>query len=690
LNQDGDGAFDRLAARFGVINSYRDYDGNEMAAPVKTKRMLLSAMGIHPATESEAASILASLEAADAEMRTAREHIVACRATSSIPLKGQCDWRLIDENGQEIGTGIASGKIDLPALESGVYQVSLTDGSGSENTTLIAAPPCAPSAKDITGSKRLWGVTAALYGLRSGRNSGIGNFSDLGEAAEALGRNGAQFLGINPVHALGIADRETISPYSPTSRAYYNIAHIAFEDIAELEGSVRLRRFLNENALELKKLREAELVDYAALLPIRDFVLKELYAIYAEIAPELGGNREFVEFVAASGDGLRTFGLYETLSETFGPDSRKWPAEYQSPDSREVRAFLRTHEKRIGFHCWLQWIADRQLAAAQSRAKASGMSIGLYLDVSVGSRPGGAESWANPSAVAVGVSLGAPPDAFSPQGQNWNLSPFSPEGLRRSRYQPFISMLRSAMRHAGMVRIDHVLGLSRSFWIPAAGEQGGYVRYPLEAMLAIVAIEAERNRTVVIGEDLGLVAPEFREKLQTGGLYGCAVMQFERHDGRFRDPVKWRETSMGSFGTHDTPTFRGFCQARDIEWSTRLSRGKKENPDQVKTERQSALRALFDATVPNVDGKDNGKGMSGDRMHAALADAGSDLVAVQLDDVLETIEQQNLPGTIDEHPNWRRRYPVPVENLGADERLVRVGRIMEKAGRSATAHTGTR
>jgi 4-alpha-glucanotransferase len=238
-------------------------------------------------------------------------------------------------------------------------------------------------------------------------------------------------------------------------------------------------------------------------------------------------------------------------------------------------------------------------------------------------------------------------------------------------------MLRSAMRHAGMVRIDHALGLARSFWIPETGEPGGYVRYPLESLLAIIAIEAERNETIVVGEDLGLVAPKFREKLQSAGLYGCAVMQFEQHDGRFHDPRGWREMSLGSFGTHDTPTFEGYRQARDVEWGLRLSRGRQGNAQEIRGERRSALDTLFSSM--DIDGAHGDL----DNMHNGLARAGSAMVAVQLDDALGMTEQQNLPGTIDEHPNWRRRYEIEVDSLAKDARINRLVPIMQSARRSA-------
>jgi 4-alpha-glucanotransferase len=419
---------------------------------------------------------------------------------------------------------------------------------------------------------------------------------------------------------------------------------------------------------------------------IRDRLLEILFERYCTVRGRLEASRDFSSFVEEGGENLRLFALYEAVSEAHGPDWRRWPASLQDPHAPGAVSFATQNEERVGFHCWLQWIADRQLAGAHKKAMAAGMALGLYLDIPVGSRPGGAESWAQPEAIASGVSLGAPPDAFSPQGQNWNLAPYSPEGLRRMQYHPISRMLRAAMRHAGMVRIDHALGLSRSFWICESGSASGYVRYPLEALLAVIAIEAERSRTIVIGEDLGLVAPEFREKLQHAGLFGCAVMQFERdREGRFHDPRAWRAMSLGSFGTHDTPTFEGFRQARDIEWGRRLSRGSLEDPAEVKARRHRALARLFGSMGIGEASAGDDAPSCVDTMHDALARSGSSIVAAQLDDVLGAVEQQNLPGTINEHPNWRRRCRLPVEKLAGAQSLSRLGKIMGGSGRGGTS-----
>jgi len=681
-------ALDRLATRFGVVETYRDFDGVEHRASPETKRALLAGIGIPVENEAEAAEILAERIAEDASRRTPREVIVPVGAPHLIRVRGVLDWRLIPEDGTGYSVnGYGDSEISLPALPGGIHRIEAEYCGGGEEITVIAAPDCAPSVADATGHNRLWGVTAALYGLRSERNLGLGDFTDLGAAAKAFATHRAAFLGINPVHALGAGDETTISPYSPTSRAFYNTAHIALDAVPEFAVSDEVRRNLDDSAGKFSALRSAELIDYHAIRSFHAGLLEQLFETFKCYSENSEPRAEFEAFLMARGEPLRLFALYEAISERFGPDWRIWPAELLTPDAPGIRSFASEQKDRIQFHCWMQWLADAQLGAAQARAKAAGMSLGLYLDLAVGARPGGAEVWAQRDALAAGISLGAPPDAFSPDGQNWALAPFSPEGLRRARYAPFVEILRATMRHAGLIRIDHALSLSRSYWTPDTGEQGGYVNYPLDAMLAVVAIEAQRAGTIVVGEDLGLVPADFRDRIAKAGLYGCAVIQFERDlHGGFYDPRLYRQKSLACFGTHDTPTFNGFCFARDIECWARLHRKQPADAPAVRVERIYALARLLES-MDVQGGPDPTRAplptpVSSDLMHRALAGAGSALVAVQLDDVLGAYEQQNLPGTIDEHPNWRRRATARVEQLKDDPRVVGLGQMMSEEGRA--------
>lgn len=541
----------------------------------------------------------------------------------------------------------------------------------------VAGDP-APSIQEMTGQDRLWGMTAALYGLRSDRGTGIGDYDDLATTAEALGKHGASFLGINPVHAVGIMEHEIISPYSPSSRSAYNLDHIALDRAAEMAGLSFDSSWLDGCRDEMLR---APLIDYAHIRNIHVTALGRMFKSFQDV-----GNDCFEKFLETRGNEFLSFARFETISEMHGPDWRQWPSNLSSPDALGIQAFLGAHDERVRFHMWVQWLADMQLADAQARSVSAGMSLGLYLDIAVGVRPGGADVWANQNAMTPGVTLGAPPDAFNPNGQDWSLSPYSPSGLINSGFQPFKDMLQATMQHAGMVRIDHALGLKRGFWIPQTGEPGAYVRYPTAAMLAIVAEQARRHAVVVVGEDLGLVPPSFRDTLAQTGLYGCAVMQFERDEsGRFHDPRTYREHTLACFGTHDTPTLRGYCHGRDLEWFAELDQ---LNPDTISptvNDRQNILSERLDL---DVSADMNGKGDDSvsffqvtDKMHAELASSGSAMVAVQLDDALNLIEQQNLPGITEKHPNWRRTYPVSPSQLGSDSHILDLAETMKKAGR---------
>ena len=606
-----DAALDALADRYGIIPEFRDLSGATQQTSPETKRALLRASGI--AADTDAGLVEALAEAR--ETSPPREVIVPSGA-GYLP---DGDWRLLLEDGTE-----AEGRGTIPALPSGLHVLQVDD----ETIHLIAAPDTCPSVEKATGRTRVWGVNAPLYGLRSGDNGGFGNFRDLGRAAEALAGHGAAFIGINPVHAIGWTDRETRSPYSPTHRGFLDYAHVAMDGLGP--GP------------------EGEFADRLAFLRDHRDRLETMFATFS-------GDDRFDSFRTNGGDELTAFARHEALTEQHGADWRSWP---QDPGPAPA--------DRVRFHMWLQWRADMQLRAAQERARRAGMAFGLYLDLAVGARRYGAESRCGGDAVARGVSLGAPPDHLGPDGQNWQLMAYAPRKLAERRYAPWRQVVRRAMRHAGILRIDHVLGLARSYWIPDDGSPGGYVRQPMDTFLALLAIEAERTGTVIIGEDLGLVPDGLRAALAARGLYGCSVLQYERDgEGRLRDPRASRRDALLAFGTHDTPTMRGFRQGRDIDWWRRLG--------WIDADGEARARARRATDIGALDG-------FGD-VHAAMAASPAAMLSVQMDDLSGEVEAQNLPGTVDGHPNWQRRCRVPVEGMRDDPVLRETGTIMDSNGR---------
>lgn len=667
-----DAALAELAAAHGVALHWQDLAGLEHGASPETQRALLAAMGVPAATGPEIVEALHAYHAAEDERCLPREIVAPADVVLTVPVPAAVEWRLLCEDGEAL-SGRAGEAIRLTP-RAGIHRLTV----GEEACLLIAAPGRAPDVLELTGRRRVWGATGPLYGLRSARNLGVGDYADLAAAVESLGPLGADFLGVNPVHARGAASADN-SPYSPSSRIAYDTGLIAVDRVAGAESCEAARLILARNDKALSAARAADFADYDLRASIIGPLLRAIFDETCGAASKPGPDPD-----AAAGPTAR-FALFEALSLAHGKDWRRWPEALRDPASRKTRAFADRHADEVRFHLWLQAIAGSQIAAAQKRALGAGMALGLYLDVAVGVRPDGADVWTEQTAFARDVSLGAPPDSFSPDGQNWTLAPFSPRGLRETGYRSFVDMLRAAMANAGVIRIDHVLGFRRAFWLPEGVAPGGYVDYPLDALLAITRIEAARAGCLVVGEDLGSVPEGLRDRLADSGLLGCAVVQFERDGEGFRPPSQYRPNSIASFGTHDVPTLRGWWAGHDIGLRAAIQETASAEVStamaQRRCDRAALARMLADEDgAPETVDPEDGSAVAADRigasLHAALAGARSALVAVQLDDALGALEQQNLPGTTREYPSWRRKIDVDVETMTDDPRLVAVAKIM--------------
>ena len=617
-----------LARAQGIYLEFFDLHGTKHEASPETLRALLRALGTdvdNPATANAPSEVIAF--AGDA---------------IAVPVSGGCDWALLDEGGAVVAEGRATDRIDLPPLDVGYFDLHRT-GAHPGQSFVMVRPHRAPDLASKSGTDTCWGTTGALYGLRSANNGGLGNYADLGAVAATFGRAGAQFLGVNPRHALGWAMQDIISPYSPSHRGMFNIDHIA------VEGG-------------LGPTPDGDLIDYAAFRETHRAALEAQYAQHDSAA--------FAAWCTTCSDDTRQFAEFEAISEIHGHDFRTWPAALQTPGAAAHKAA----GKRAEFHLWLQYQAETQIDAAQGAATRAGMDLGLYLDLAVGPRPDGAEVWMNADTIARGVTIGAPPDHLSPEGQSWALAAHAPGPLAQARFAPLRSMLRRLMAKCGVLRIDHALGLLRSYWLPDDGSPGGYVTQPLEALLAIITIEAHRAGCLVVGEDLGLVPDGFREAMNTSGLYSYAVWQFETTGtGEILPADTLPPYSLACFGTHDTPTLNGFWHGTDIEWWHRvgwLNSGDRAARHSHRARQRASLREICDipatARIPEV----------AEAVHGRLAGSPAALVSVQLDDVFTELEAQNLPGTINEHPNWRRRLNVPVEEMAQSPVLRHIADVM--------------
>jgi 4-alpha-glucanotransferase len=684
------GGLARLAARFGILPTYHDLYKVERPTSPDTQKALLRANGVSVDSPALIQEALDALEARDAARRLPLELIVQSGRAVTLGIGEGWAWRIVRENPNEAeveGRGI----VTVPALPHGVHRLEMyplenSRNAGQETITLIAAPAQVPLIGDVAGQERLWGVNTALYGLHAPRDSGIGDFEALASLSAGLAAQGAGFVGINPVHALGFSHDGGGSPYSPSHRGFLNTFHIALDRMPGLDHSAAAQQVLHDARAEVAALQASVTVPYQRHREVLRHRLEALFkAFRAEATP--AARAEFSAFRAERGEPLLQFALFEALTAIHGDDWRKWPVDLKDKHPRAIAKAHHALSEQVAFHAWQQWVADRQLGAAQARAKSAGMALGLYLDLAVGARRSGAEGWCESNDIATGVSVGAPPDHLSPGGQNWDLAAFAPGKLKASGYGALRRVLAETARHCGVLRIDHVLGMNRSFWAPDDGSPGGYIKQPFDAILAVIKIEAARAGTAIIGEDLGLVPSGFRETMRSHGFYGYSVLQYEKDDtGQFRNPQDTSPQVLSCFGTHDTPTLNGFRQGHDIDWWGKLGWVTPEAIAPLRTTRAqdvNSLLALNGASGNTAQTLTTDYPTLSTQVHRALAASPAAMIAVQLDDVLGCVEAQNLPGTVDEHPNWQRRYGPDIDEIAQSPSLHEIASLMNAQGRAS-------
>jgi 4-alpha-glucanotransferase len=672
-----DHALDELAVRNGVIPHFHDLEGRLQPTSVDTKRALLFANGVNIDSGGMVHQALEEMIAADARRNLPPEIICIAGQDLELAIHKSVTWRLLPEGKEENAVeGKTDNLIVIQDLPSGIHELHLDSSNHRDIVLLISAPEKAPSVFEKSGLERIWGVNLALYGLNKGDDPGIGNYKDLADVASAIGLNGGGFLGVNPVHAMGWNNPEVFSPYSPSHRGFLNTSHIAVEHIEPMSERTRALLASWKHAAQNKS---SQLVDYPGHSKFQWLILDALFKDFTKHATTVQEN-EFAKFCINEGSAAHRVAQYDCLGEKHGSDWRKWSSSLRdgidAPD---------TSDERVRFHLWLQWHAENQLQTAQLEAVSSGMGLGLYLDLAVGARQNGAEAWAEAEAIAQDVSIGAPPDHLSPAGQKWDLAAYSPKKLSTSNYRAFREILSRNMRRCGVLRIDHILGLNRSFWIPENGAPGGYIKHNFETLLAIVRLEAERNQTVVIGEDLGLVPEGFRETLLNSGIYSYSVLQYEKSEsGKFKNPSSLSPQSLTCFGTHDTPTLRGFATGGDITWWQKLNWIDESHAATIKDSRKQEVADLM-GLAPSAPQEAHATASEIDKLnssvHRAMANSPVTMVSVQFDDIEGNIDAQNLPGTIDEHPNWRRLYSTPIAAINDHPNLKHISKIMAIGGR---------
>ncbi len=677
---DARAALERRAARYGIAPQYHDIWGKPHAAFDATLAALLAEFEPEADTDRELPPVAAIAAGA------ARWSVALGIAGEARRLR----WRVVEEGGAahkgEVQCGPPAFRLEfaLP-LPSGYHRLSVAGLPGE--TLLIAAPPRCYRPPALADGGRVWGPAVQLYALRSERNWGIGDFGDLAKLVELAAERGAGIIGLNPLHALFPHNPAHASPYSPSSRLQLNVLYVdveAIEEFRECEAAQRRVRSAEFQA-RLAELRAAPLVDYAGVAAAKFEILELLYAHFRARGP----SAAFRAYQEKSGRALRLHATYEALQAHFHARSSAawgwpaWPEAFRDHDSPEVARFAAEHLERIEYYEYLQWQAELQLAQASERCRARGLAVGLYLDLAVSVDRAGSDTWTQQECYALGASVGAPPDEFNPNGQNWGLPPLRPDRLRASGYRLLIETLRANMRDAGAVRIDHVMGLMRLFWIPSgkSAAEGTYVNYALDEMMAIVALESERQRCMVIGEDLGTVAEEMRAALARYEVLSYRLLYFERGaGGAFKPSAEYPRDALVAVSTHDLATLAGWWIGRDLR--LRLELGlfpneavfEKQLIDRAQ-ERVRLMLALQHAGLlpptlaPDVTGSQTLTPALAEAIHAFVAAAPSRVMMVQLEDVIGATEQANMPGTTEQHANWKRKIPETLEQLAADGRL---------------------
>jgi 4-alpha-glucanotransferase len=592
------------------------------------------------------------------------------------------------------------------SLPLGYHRLSLVvdDESLSEMRVIIAPDACYQPQTLLDGNK-VWGLSVQLYCVRSEHNWGVGDFSDLAYLTEEAAKTGADFIGLNPIHSLYPANPKACSPYGPSSRRWLNFIYI---DVTAIDGfhQASVQAIVNQADFKeaIHQAREADLVDYPSVTKLKLDALSAVFNWQAQqyFSKNTQQNRAFKAFIEQGGESLQTIAVYDALQEDLankGKASWGWPVfpdEYADFDSPAVAKFARANAKRVQFFLWLQWQAALQFEKANKVAQEHEMKIGLYRDLAVGVSEGSAEIWGNKALYCTNASVGAPPDILGPLGQTWGLPPMDPHKLYEQAYQPIIDLFSSNMHATGALRIDHVMALLRLWWVPKgdSAKKGGYVYYPVDDLLAILALESHRNQAMVIGEDLGTVPEEIREKLADNGVYSYRVFFFEQaKDGGFFSPSHYPIQSMSTLTTHDMPTLNGFWHCDDLQLGKTLGLYPTEEIlASLYQSRHDNKQAILDTlhghgSITDEISRDvNQVGMSkvlNFGMQTHMASGSSSLLSLQLEDWLEMDKPVNIPGTFNEYPNWQRKLSRSLQDIFANSELQTLAHRLTEVRRQA-------
>ena len=600
-------------------------------------------------------------------------------------------WQLQTEKGKQHSGELTAGEpFTVPGpLAQGYHQLTLIKGKKSWQTRIIVAPRRCYLPPALEAGEKRWGALVQLYTVRSEQNWGIGDFGDLDQLLVQLAERGGDFVGLNPLHALYPASAGFASPYSPSSRRWLNVIYIDVSQVADFQQSAAAQKWWKSARTQkaLTKAREAELVDYEAVMTLKLAALRHAWAHFQARDSQSEEHQSWAAFVREGGDSLRYQAAYDGIQLERQADKAQqggwpaWPEAWRNSQLPEVQQWCAQHEEEIAFWQWLQWLAQQQFAGCWTHSQALGMSVGLYRDLAVGVAEGSAETWHDPELYRLKASVGAPPDRLGPLGQNWGLPPMDPHVMKARGYQPFVDMLRANMRDCGALRIDHVMSLLRLWWVPAGetADKGAYVAYPVNDLLGILALESHRLRCMVIGEDLGTVPQEIVSLLRKSGVFSWKVLWFEQEkDERYRAPQDYPRQSIASASTHDLPTLTGFWEQGDLALGEKIGLypgdAVKALHQQRAAQKQALLDALHQAGALPARSQKKAEKLSmtpalNRAIHRFLADTDSALLGLQPEDWLGMTTPVNVPGTVEQYPNWRRKLSKTLEEIFADKEV---------------------
>ncbi|MGB9715031.1 MAG: 4-alpha-glucanotransferase [Thermodesulfovibrionales bacterium] len=732
--QNIDELINELSELCGVIPEYWDIHGEKHLTTLETKIALLKAMRIKFDSEEDLLKEIHERKWKQWKNFIEPVHVISVNEQPmKIPIfipmqKGEekklcVFWALESEDGQRDEFMISGDDLsfseeqwineeryikiyleDKVNRQCGYYEIYAECESSNirinkGNSRVIITPDVCYIPPELH-KRRSWGFSINLYSIRSSRNWGIGDFNDLKEIVKWTADLKGGFVGINPLHAIQNTRPFGISPYFPVSRLYKNFIYLDIEKIPEVFESDEAQAIIKSEPFkkEVERLRKRRLIDYEKIATLKKEILHHAFNLFYEkhYLQDTQRAKDFKKYLSEEGSSLESFSLFMTLWEHMmkayhAYTWQQWFEYYRNPNSNTVQEFKKLHEKQILFNSYIQWLIDEQIKEINVLTKELGMVIGLYNDLAVGSVSGGSDTWNNQDIVGQ-ADVGAPPDDFNPEGQNWGFPPLIPEKLKETRYEFFIQSIRKNMKYSGALRIDHAPGLFRLYWIPygMSPKEGAYIKYPSEDLLRIIALESIRNKTVVIAEDLGTVAENVKESLKKFHMLSYKLFYFERNypDPSFLPPERYPEMALCAVTTHDLPTLYGYWKYQDIKVRKKLGIYKEEGMFKKQVEERKRDKKLIISALKSqgiIPEKFLFQQKKRNQMtpelclavYKYLAMTPCKLLLVSFDDILGTLNQQNMPGTIDSYPNWIQKIEISIEEIIKDKRFFALSKMLK-------------